>query len=71
MMGAALIGWLRLILPCLVAGFGETRHEQCLIACKLPTRREVLDKINDEGARPGEDALPLEASLRRLRGTHT
>ena len=71
MMDTALLWWLLLILPCLVAGVGESCHKEGRNACKLLARREVLDYIKDEGARPGKDALPLEASLRRLRGART
>ena len=50
---------LLLILPSLVAGFGEAHHKQGLVPCKHLARRELFDEIEDKGAWPGEHVLPL------------
>ena len=51
---------LLLILPRPVACFCETQNKQGLVPGKDLTRRELLDKIEDKGARSGEKALPVD-----------
>ena len=59
-----------LSLPRLAACCCEPQHKQGLVSCKAFTRGELRDKIEDKGARSGEQALPVNIGICRVRGAY-